>query len=212
MKPKAPSPAMVVACVALVLATSGTAIAAVNYARNSGAVDGRSAVASRSTLSSAAGRLVATASKGPDAGRLPSKFVAGVAGGEPFGQNQGVTDNAVGGAVTLLARPGLGTLTATCADQSTRVAIEDPSTTLTFTNQSGGAVNTARRLGNGDGAVSSVAPNTVATITVGGSNTFEMHFQKDNVNLFVDGVVRQDGRGTADANCLVYGAALRVAP
>ena len=65
MRPRRPSPAMVVAVIALVVALSGTAIAAVDYARNAGAVDGKSAVGAQASLGRAAGKLVATAADGP---------------------------------------------------------------------------------------------------------------------------------------------------
>ena len=75
MKLRRPSPAMVVALVALVMASTGTAVAAVNFAQNAGAVDGKSAVRSSVTRSTAAGRLVATASRGLLKGRIPGKFL-----------------------------------------------------------------------------------------------------------------------------------------
>ena len=71
MKLRLPSPAMVVAVIALIVALSGTAIAAVDFAHNAGAVDGKSAVFSGASLSQAAGKLVATNRSGPDKGRLP---------------------------------------------------------------------------------------------------------------------------------------------
>ena len=64
MKLRLPSPAMVVAVIALIVALSGTAIAAVDFARNAGAVDGKSAVGAKASLRSAAGKLVATSTGG----------------------------------------------------------------------------------------------------------------------------------------------------
>jgi hypothetical protein len=204
---------MVVACIALFIALGGTSIAAVNFARNSGAVDGKSAVPSSASLSRAAGRLVATASRGPERGRLPGKFLSGVARTQRFGQATEVVDNARGAAVGLGGEDGIGSFSASCNDQSDRAGVEDPITTISFANQSGTTLNLARRLGNGDGAVEAVAPNTVANITVGGSNTFEYHVQHPNgIHLLVDGVVRQDGRATPTATCLFFGTILRVAP
>jgi hypothetical protein len=66
---------MVVALVALVVASSGTAVAAVTYARNAGAVDGKSAVASGASRADAAGRLVATQRTGADRGRIDSRYL-----------------------------------------------------------------------------------------------------------------------------------------
>src|SRR3954452_11773043 len=78
MKISRPSPAMVVAGIALFVSLGGTSIAAVSYVSNAGAVDGKSAVFSGATLSQAAGKLVATNRSGADKGRLPGKFVADV--------------------------------------------------------------------------------------------------------------------------------------
>src|SRR3712207_4708016 len=78
MRLRMPSPAMVVALIALVVASSGTAFAVVNYARNAGAVDGRSAVSAGSSLGHAAGNVVATARTGRDKGRIPNRYLADV--------------------------------------------------------------------------------------------------------------------------------------
>ena len=205
MKIRTPSPAMAVACTALFIAMGGTSIAAVNYAKNAGAVDGRSAVKASSTTTSAAGRLVATNASGPDKGQIPSKFLAGVAKATTFGSSVEVADNAVGSPVTLGTAPGIGTLTATCADQAQQPGNEDPTTTITLNNSSGTTINIAKRVGGGNAAVEPQAPNTVQTITVNGSNTFELHAQNRGVNMVIDGVIRQDGRGTPTASCLFYG-------
>src|SRR5215208_4627351 len=67
MKPKRPSPAMIVALVALVMSMTGGAIAAVNFAQNAGSVDGYSAVkAKKAGKAKAAGKLVATYKDGSD--------------------------------------------------------------------------------------------------------------------------------------------------
>ncbi len=69
MKLKRPSPAMTVAVVALVMSMTGGAIAAVNFAENSGSVDGYSAVkASKAGKAKAAGKLVATYATATTAG------------------------------------------------------------------------------------------------------------------------------------------------
>jgi hypothetical protein len=196
---------MAVACTALFVALGGTGIAAVNYATNAGAVDGKSAVASSATTSKAAGKLVATASKGPDKGRIPGRFVTDVTKSGPFGASIEVTDNATGAPASLGTAPGIGTLTASCADQANQAGTEDPVTTITLTNSSGTTINVAKRVGGGNAAVVAQAPNTVQTITVSGSNTFELHAQNRGVNLVIDGVIRQDGRGTPAASCLFYG-------
>ena len=75
MKRHRPSPAMVVSIIALVMATTGSAIAAVDFARNAGAVDGKSAVSAGATLKQASGRLVAAQKTGAAAGKIKQKFL-----------------------------------------------------------------------------------------------------------------------------------------
>jgi hypothetical protein len=203
---------MAVALLALVLATTGTAVAAVNYARNAGKVDGKDAVASSATLRQAAGNVVATASKGDAKGTLPGKFVSDVmrGGADSFARPALVNDNANDVATAIGSIPGLGTLSASCFDQNKRAGIEDPATTLTFGNTGSIAVNLSRTVGGQTQAITAVAPNTTNAFTIGGSNTFRLHIEKAGINYVFEGVVRQDGRNTADARCLVYGYALRV--
>ena len=138
MRLKRPSPATVISDRRARHGDDGTAVAAVDFARNSGAVDGKSAVAASSSRAHAAGRLVATNSKGPDKGQLPGKFVAGVVQGEggtsTFGRAFDVADNAVVAPVPMVDVPGIGRLAASCVDQNKTAGKEDPSTTVTFTN------------------------------------------------------------------------------
>jgi hypothetical protein len=71
-----PSPAMVVALVALFVALTGSAAAVtVSYALNSDKVDGKHAVGAGATLNRAAGKLVATRSTGANKGKFASKFI-----------------------------------------------------------------------------------------------------------------------------------------
>ena len=215
MKPKRPSPAMVVSIAALVMATTGSAIAAVDFARNAGAVDGKSAVASGATLKQATGKLVATQRTGPTAGRIAGKYLdlSGLARGvtSTFGKAFDVVDNATGAPVPIGAIAGLGTFTATCIDQDQKAGVEDPSTTLAFNNTSPDNLNYARTLGTGATDVSPLLKGAQAAFTITGSNTFTLHIEHKGVNYFTSGVVRQDGKGTAGASCLVYGFALGVA-
>lgn len=210
-KPGPPSPAMVVALIALVLAGTGSAIAAVTYATNSGAVDGKSAVASGATLRQASGRLVATQRTGSDRGRIATRYLdldgytKGVA--DSFGQSSQVTDNATGAATTLSTIPGLGPLTATCADQNATAQVEDPITTITLSNTSREPINVARSVGWGNPSIFAQLAGTQSAFNIGGSNTFQIHLERRGVNAIVQGVVRQDGRGTPAAACLVYGFA-----
>ena len=212
MKPRRPSPALVISIIALVMATTGSAVAAVNFARNAGKVDGKDARAATSSLARAAGDLVATNRTGPDRGKIPGKFVADTMRGGtlPFGRLIEVVDNSNGAPQVLTGVPGLGTLTASCQDQSDRAGREDPRLTLSFANESGGTINISRRVGNGDGAVALMQPGIVDTFVITGSNTFEVHAERDLNNLRVEGVVRQDGANTGAAVCLVYGFGLRV--
>jgi hypothetical protein len=203
---------MAVAGVALFVSLGGTSIAAVNYARNAGAVDGKSAVAASGTTTHAAGRLVATNRSGPQKGMIPGRFLAGVPHTQTFGRAFEVADNAPGAPQAIGDAAGVGTLTATCNDQNATAGVEDPTTTLNFVNASGETINIARRVGNGDGAVAPLANQTVAPLTVSGSNTFFYHVQTPKgVNLLINGVVRQDGRGGPAASCLVYGTVLEIA-
>jgi hypothetical protein len=205
---------MVVSLIALVMATTGSAVAAVNFATNAGAVDGKSAVASGATLKRAAGRLVATQRSGDDRGRIASKYLDldGYARGTTgtFGRSFEVADNATGVSIGIGGIPGLGVLTSTCADQSPAAGVEDPITTITFGNTSGDAVNVARSVGGGNPVVNAQLNGTQSSFNIGGSNTFTLHLEQKGTNFLVQGVVRQDGRGTPGAACLVYGFALAV--
>jgi hypothetical protein len=90
-------------------------------------------------------------------------------------------------------------------DQNNTPGREDPATRLVFTNQSGAGVNVARTVGSGAPFVAAL-PNAAQTDwTITGSNTFELHIERFGANYFVKGVVRQEGRNTADASCLFYG-------
>jgi hypothetical protein len=205
MKIRRPSPSLVISVIALVMATTGSAVAAVSFARNAGAVDGRSAVSASSSVKHATGRLVATATGGSHKGQIPVKFLANVPASTTFAQYLPVVDNTNGGAQVLNTN-SLGTLSATCNDQDTRAGVLDPTTTFTF--QSAGApVNFARQIGGGNATVVSMAPNTTQSITINGSNTFHVHAESFGVDVIYDGQVRQDGRATATANCLIAGTA-----
>ena len=75
----------------------------------------------------------------------------------------------------------------------------------------GDFINVARRAGIRDDAAYNAIPNgTVAQLVINGSNTFLFHVEYRGRNLLVNGVVRQDGTGTADGRCVVYGSAVRV--
>jgi len=212
MKISRPSPALVVAGIALFVSLGGTSMAAMSYADRAGSVDGKSAVYAGSSLSQAAGKLVATNRSGADKGRLPGKFVADVPKTNVFSNVFQVADNAPGAPQTLATLSGLGSLTATCNDQAGAAGNEDPISVVTFINSSGEIVNVARRVGNTDGALSVAANQTATSISIGGSNTFTFHIERRSQNAIVTGGVRQDGRGTAAATCVVFGVVTQVLP
>lgn len=212
MKISRPSPAMVLASIALFVSLGGTSLAAVNYASRAGSVDGKSAVYSGATLAQAAGKLVATNRSGPDKGRIPGKFIADVPKSAVFSNVFEVADNAPGAPQTVSVLSGLGSLTATCNDQNARAGIEDPISSIAFNNASGEPVNVARRVGNGDGALSVAANQTSTSIAIGGSNTFTFHIERRSQNAIITGGVRQDGRGTPAATCVVFGVVEQILP
>jgi hypothetical protein len=210
---KLPSPSMAVALTALVLSATGTAVAAVNFATNAGAVDGKSAVADGASSSVAAGRLVATKRTGSERGRIDQRYLdddlmRGAT--STFGKAQEVIDGQAGAPIALGSITGLGNLSAQCLDEAGQPGREDPLSRITFANTSGDVVNISRTVGNGDALVAPLPAGAQTSFDVRGSNTFELHADRRGISYFVRGVVRQDGRGTATANCLVYGFALRI--
>ena len=208
-----PSPATVIASIALFVSLGGTSVAAVSYARNAGKVDGYDAVKATSSLSKAGGNLVAANKSGPDKGKVPVKHLADVAATQTFGRSFDVADNAPG-APQLIGDGGtVGQLTATCNDQAPGAAIEDPTTDLNFVNTSGDFINVAGRVGGRpESAVTAVPNGTVAPLTIAGSNTFFYHVEYKGRNLLINGVVRQDGRRTPTASCLVWGTVQEITP
>jgi hypothetical protein len=204
MRISRPSPATVIATVALVMATTGTAVAAVNYASNAGRVDGLSAVSAGSSNNRAAGNLVATARGGSNKGKIPNKFLADVAESNPFVTAFNVEDNATGATAVLSTTP-LGTLSASCQDQSNAAGTEDPRTVITFTNSSGVTINFARRPGASEATIGTLANGTVDSLTINGSNTFRYQIESNGLQLLIDGVVRQDRPAPNNGTCFVYG-------
>jgi hypothetical protein len=202
-----PSPAMVVALVALVFAMTGSAAAVVNFARNAGAVDGKSATTSAASTGFAAGKLVAVRKSGLLRGTLPSKFL------DPntvprefvFGRNAEVIDNGSETPFTIATIPGFGTVTATCGDENNATGTENPKTTIAFGNTSGQTIEFARATGSGSLAVANLANNQASSFTITQSNTFTLQAQKLGTNLLVQGVVRQNTLDPANASCINYG-------
>ena len=212
MRLRMPSPSLVISVIALVMATTGTAVAAVSYARNAGAVDRKSAVSATATLNRAAGKLVATNPGGADRGKIPGKFLAGVVrgGSQKFGRLIEVVDNANGAPQAVAGVPGLGTLTVACNDQNPRAGVEDPLTVVSFSNGSGATLNVARRGATGEATVSLLQPVAVDSFNVGANSMFDLHVERNLQNLRIEGVIRQDGRNTAAAACLAFGYGLGV--
>ena len=206
---KRPSPSMVVAMVALVMSLSGSAVAAIDFARNSGAVDGISAVRASSSLGHAKGRLVATASGGSHPGQIPVKFLANSVQSSTFGAFPSVVDNANGGAIALNGS-SFGTLSASCNDQNRVTGNVDPSVTITFA--AGPALNEARTIGGGNPTVKVIPGGTADSFTINGSNTFRLQLELNKVNVVYEGQVRQDGQGTASGHCLIAGTVQKQAP
>ena len=201
-----PSPAMVVATAALVFAMTGSAAAVVSFARNAGAVDGKSAVAAGVSTKRAAGKLVTTRRLGGSAGTIPTAYIdPAIPRAKVFGRTVDVVDNGAETPFTIANVAGFGTLTATCSDENNKAGVEDPRTTVSFGNTSGQTMEYARATGSGNVDVRMLAPNQAATFTINASNTFDLQVQKLGTNVILQGVVRQDGRGTNNARCINYG-------
>ena len=202
---------IVVAGIALFVSLGGTSMAAMSYART-----GRRRRQERRLrrILAVAGRGQAGRDQqlGTDKGRLPGKFVADVPKTQSFSNVFQVADNAPGAPQTLSTLSGLGSLTATCNDQAAAAGNEDPISVVTFINSSGEIVNVARRVGNTDGALSVAANQTATSISIGGSNTFTFHIERRSQNAIITGGVRQDGRGTPAATCVVFGVVTQVLP
>jgi hypothetical protein len=203
-----PSPAMAVALVALVFAMTGTAAAVVTYARNAGAVNGKHAYSAGVSNARVAGNLVATRRSGPLRGTIPLQYLDPSAGRSvSFGRATDVIDNAGQAPFTIADIPGFGKLEATCGDQNNKVNVEDPTTTITFTNTSGQPLNFARATGTGGVSVAGLVPNQTSSFVVNGSNTYVINLLRQGTSLVVHGVVRQDGANTPSAFCVNYGQA-----
>jgi hypothetical protein len=224
MKLKRPSPAMAVAIVALVMSMTGGAIAAVNFANNAGAVDGKSAVkASKAGKKGAAGKLLATIKSGDNRGRFPLDAVANVASqnsvdnlaesvalGRNGARTIAVADNQTTAAETMIDL-GLGSLQVSCTDQNGNAGTENAATRVSVTNSSGSAMNLSRQLGNGAPTITTLETGIVHTFTVGQRNTFIVQLQgSGNRTVVVNGTALQVGQGTADSSCVVWATAVLV--
>ena len=206
MRIRRPSPGTVISTIALVMAMTGSAVAgaaAVEFARNAGAVDGVSAVSASSSNNRAKGNLVATARGGSNTGQIPNKFLADVPETRPLGLALPVEDNQTGGAIDLASTP-IGRFTLACQDQAAAAGTEDPRMALAFTNTSGGSVNIARRAGVGEATVELLPNGTVDQFSIATSNTFRVHLQKDATQVIIEGAARQDRPDAANGACGVW--------
>ena len=217
MRLRMPSPAMVVALIALVVASSGTAVAVVGYARNAGAVDRLSAVPARTPLKHAKGKLVATASAGENRGRIPGRFVADVMRGSTTSLSKylRVVDNSDGPVVPLAIIPGIGRLDARCRDQDPTPGVESTQTFVSFTGADPAGVNvsllTGRDVERGRNAVVFTAPKDVPQLILDRADFFfQLTMQARDRTVFMTGASRTDLNNTANAACLIFGIGLRV--
>jgi hypothetical protein len=208
---------MVVAVIALVIALSGTAVAAVDYARNAGAVDGRSAVTSNATLGAAKGKLVATANTGGSRGRIPGRFVSDVmrGGATSISKYLRAVDNQPGPVVAIATIPGIGKFEAQCRDQDPAPNIESTQTIVTFTASEPGGVNVSRLTGRDidssrDGVVFTALPTQAVPVISIADTMFQLILQSGPKTVFVSGSARSDANHTAGAACLIWGVGLRV--
>jgi len=196
---------MVVSMIALFVALSGTAAAVtVSFALNAGAVDHLSAVSASASNTSAAGKLVGTASRGASKGKIPVKFLDGVVRGSgdifQYGRVSAVIDNGSEIPSPLAAVPGLGAISVSCGDQNTAVGKVDPQTAIIFQNTSGTIANFRSPSG-----IATVAPNAQASFTNKGNATFQLQASAAGKSIVVFGNTQQDGANTASGKCTNYG-------
>jgi hypothetical protein len=217
VKPRMPSPAMVVAVIALVVALSGTAIAAVNYAQNAGAVDGKSAVGARASLRKAAGKLVATATGGEGKGRIPARFLDGVMRGGTMSLSRYLrtADNQAGQPTPLLIVPGIGRFDGACDDVDPTPGTQTTRTSINFTASVNQGVNVSRLLGrdvdNGDRPDVFTAPKAQPVpIIASADGLFQVILEAKGRSVLVVGAARTDSSPGPQAACLIWGAAFRI--
>lgn len=217
MRRRMPSPAMVVAIIALVVALSGTAVAAVDFARNAGAVDGKSAVSASSSLRHAKGKLVAAATAGPGKGRIPGRFVSDVmrGGSTSITHYLRAVDNADGPVVPLAIINGIGRLDAQCRDQDPTPEIKSTQTLVTFTASDPRGVNVSRLLGSDigssrEGVVFTALKDQPVPVMQFADSLFQLTLQARDRTVFISGAARPDNNRTATAACLIFGIGFRV--
>jgi hypothetical protein len=207
---------MVVAVIALVVALSGTAFAAVDFARNAGAVDGKSAVGAKASLREAAGKLVATSTGGKGKGRIPAHFVDGVMRGGTMTLSKYLhaPDNQAGRATPLLIVPGIGRFDARCDDVDPTPGTQTTRTSVTFTASVKQGVNVSRLLGRDIGSgqrpiVFGAHNGQPVSILASADGLFQLIMEAGARSVLVTGAARTNGPGPAAA-CVIWGTAFRV--
>jgi hypothetical protein len=208
---------MVVAVIALIVALSGTAIAAVDFAQNSGAVDGKSAIGAKATLREAAGKLVATSTGGSGKGRIPARFVDGVMRGGTMTLSKYLrtTDNQAGRLTPLLIVPGIGRFDAQCDDVDPTPGTQTTRTSINFIASPSAGVNVSRLLGRDIGAgqrpqVFSAPKGQPVSILASADGLFEVIMQAKSRSVLITGASRTDNAPGPQAACLIWGTAFRV--
>jgi hypothetical protein len=194
---------MAVALVALVFSMTGGAIAAVNFARNAGAVDGKSAVKAESSNRKAAGKLVATDIRG----KLPSKFLDAVEPPRTGANTLAAPDNGIGTPERLVEFE-LGSLSSACFDQQPNAGVENPATRFYLTNGSGAVLNVAYRVGGGQGTAHALPAGGAVSFVVGGQAVVDVQVQNAERAVIVHGAARQTRNGPADGICDAFATAL----
>ena len=217
MKLRLPSPAMVVAVIALVVALSGTAIAAVDFAKNAGAVDGKSAVGAKASLREAAGKLVATQTGGDGKGQIPARFLDGVmrGGTQTLSKYLHTVDNQAGRPTPLLIVPGIGRFDVQCDDVDPTPGTQTTRTSINFTASVQQGVNISRLLGRDIGSgqrpdVFSAPKGQPVSILASADGLFEVIMEAKGRSVLVTGAARTDNGPGPQAACLIWGTAFRV--
>ena len=214
---KLPSPALTVALIALVMASTGVAGAVVAYdANNSRAVDGLSAVPNGTSQNTTAGKLVATQGGRLSAnrGKIHPRYlnINGIAvrGNGVLQDFSGLIDvpnNSTSAPQTLLSVANFGTVVFQCRDENNaNNLVENPQTIVTVINQSGAFMNVGRSPSGGDTAFA-LANGAQSSVAISPDSLVTLRLQARGQTLNVEGIARQDGAGTAAAQCLMWGQA-----
>jgi hypothetical protein len=217
MKSRLPSPAMVVAVIALVVALSGTAVAAVTYAQNAGAVDHKSAVGAGASLHAAAGKLVATQTGGNGKGQIPARFLDGVmrGGTQTLSKYIRTVDNQPGRATPLVIIPGIGRFDVQCDDVDPAVGTQTTRTSVIFTASVQQGVNVTRLLGRDIGAgqrpdVFTAPKGQPVQMLASADGLFQFVMEAKGRSVLIVGAARTDNSPGPQAACLLWGTAFRV--